>query len=85
MPGSCPSFKIESLWQIPQACTLIRTVAGPGSGIGRSTISNSPFARAICATRIVAMIESPVSKTFLRRNHAHYYTATTILPNLLIG
>ena len=28
-----------SLWQTPQACTLIRTCPAPGSGISRSTIS----------------------------------------------
>ena len=46
----------ESLWQMPQACTLIRTDPAPGSGIGRSTISKGPFGRETCTTRIVAMI-----------------------------
>jgi hypothetical protein len=46
----------ESLWQMPQASTLIRTDPGPGSGTGRSTISKGPFGRETCTTRIVAMI-----------------------------
>src|SRR5262245_59474692 len=55
MPGKAPSLTSESLWQIPQACTLIRTEPAPGSGIGRSTTSKGPFARETCTTRIVAM------------------------------
>src|SRR5262249_53363969 len=43
---------------MPQACTLIRTLPGPGSGIGRSTISKGPFGRETCATRIPAMARS---------------------------
>src|SRR5262245_27653434 len=43
---------------MPQAWTLIRTDPGPGSGIGRSTISNGPPAFGICATRIVAIVAS---------------------------
>src|SRR5947208_13534403 len=53
MPGQRPSFTSASLWQTPHAVTLTRTVPGGGSGIGRSTISNSRFAAGICATRIV--------------------------------
>jgi len=34
----------ESLWQIPEACTLIRTWERPGAWISRSTIRNFPFA-----------------------------------------
>src|SRR5262249_23625020 len=58
MFGNSPSLVTESLWQMPQACTLIRTVLGPGSGIGRSTISKGPFGRETCATRIVAIFPS---------------------------
>jgi len=47
---------MESLWQIPHACTLIRTVPGLGSGILRSTISKGPFGRGICTARIVGII-----------------------------
>ena len=36
-----------SLWQMPQASTLMRTSRGPGSGIGRSTSSNGAFGSAI--------------------------------------
>src|SRR5258708_358323 len=41
---------------MPQACTLIRTVPAPGSGICRSTISKGPPGRATCTTRMVAMV-----------------------------
>src|SRR5262249_27218074 len=58
MFGNSPSLVSESLWQMPQACTLIRTVPGPGSGIGRSTISKGPFGRETCATRIVGIFPS---------------------------
>src|SRR5438552_13539925 len=51
-----PSLTSESLWQMPHACTLIRTDPGTGSGIGRSTISKGPFGRETCTTRIVAMV-----------------------------
>src|SRR6185437_13691371 len=50
MPGKKPSFVIESLWQTPQACTLMRTCPASGLGISRSTISKSPPAFEICAT-----------------------------------
>ena len=40
MPGKVPVTAEESLWQMPQASTLIRTSPGPGSGIGRSTSSS---------------------------------------------
>src|SRR5262249_45266708 len=43
-----------SLWQTPQACTLIRTSRAPGSGISRSTISKSPLGLEICAAIIGA-------------------------------
>src|ERR1700722_3238857 len=49
MPGKAPSFVRTSLWQTPQACTLMRTCPAPGFGISRSTISNSPPALEICA------------------------------------
>src|SRR5437764_9555268 len=55
MPGQRPSLVIASLWQMPQAWTLIRTDPGPGSGIGRSTSSRGPPGRETWATRIVAM------------------------------
>src|SRR2546423_14051820 len=41
-PGNPPDFTNASLWQMPQAWTLIRTEAAFGSGIGRSTTSNGP-------------------------------------------
>src|SRR3954453_22600767 len=55
MPGHWPSLVKTSLWQTPQAWTLIRTDPGPGSGIGRSTSSRGPPGRETWATRIVAM------------------------------
>src|SRR5580698_4995367 len=41
MPGHWPSFVSASLWQTPQACTLISTSPTPGLGISRSTNSKS--------------------------------------------
>jgi hypothetical protein len=52
----CPSLVNESLWQIPQACTLIRTDPAPGSGISRSTISKAPPGRETCIARIFDML-----------------------------
>ena len=43
-----------SLWQTPQACTLIRTCPAPGIGISRSTIWKSAPGLDTCATFIVA-------------------------------
>src|SRR5262245_11556421 len=54
MPGKSDSFVTASLWQMPQASTLIRTWPGPGSGIGCSTRSKAPFGR---VTRTVRMPE----------------------------
>ena len=48
-----PSLVRLSLWQMPQACTLIRTDPAPGSGISRSTISKGAFGRATCTARIL--------------------------------
>ncbi len=45
-----------SLWQMPQAWTLIRTDPGPGSGISRSTISKRAFGWATCTARILGII-----------------------------
>src|SRR3954469_17694244 len=55
MPGHWPSLVKTSLWQTPQAWTLIRTDPGPGSGIGRSTSSRGPPGRETWAARIVAI------------------------------
>src|SRR5262249_33290147 len=55
IPGHWPCLVKTSLWQTPQAWTLIRTDPGPGSGIGRSTSSRGPPGRETWATRIVAM------------------------------
>src|SRR5215217_6495096 len=55
MPGHQPSLVNTSLWQTPQACTLIRTCPGLGWGISRSTIWKSAPGPAICAAFIVAM------------------------------
>src|SRR5208283_6166706 len=55
-PGKCPSFVNESLWQIPQACTLIRTDPAPGFGISRSTISKGPPGRETCTARILGIV-----------------------------
>src|SRR5262249_9785948 len=66
MPGHWPSLVKTSLWQTPQAWTLIRTAPGPGSGIGRSTSSRGPPGRETWATRIVAMRMSSRSPVVLR-------------------
>src|SRR4029077_16050785 len=55
-PGHNPSLVKRSLWQTPQACTLMRTWPGPGDGISRSTISKSPCALETCATVIFAIL-----------------------------
>ena len=52
MPGNNPSLVMESLWQTPQACTLIRTCIGPGSGMSRYTISKGPLGLDTCTERI---------------------------------
>src|SRR2546421_963672 len=54
MPGKAPSFVNTSLWQTPQACTLIRTCPTPGLGISCSTIWKSAPGLGICATFIGA-------------------------------
>src|SRR5580704_18045514 len=54
IPGHDPSTVSASLWQTPQACTLIRTCPAPGLGISRSTIWKSVLGLEICATFMVA-------------------------------
>src|SRR5262249_34179220 len=75
MFGNSPSLVTESLWQMPQACTLIRTVLGPGSGIGRSTISKGPFGRETCATRIVAIFPSSSGTWAVPLDHNNHLTS----------
>ena len=58
MPGQSPSFVRESLWQMPDACTLIRTRPVPGSGTSRSTISIGPLALVTCAAFILGIVDS---------------------------
>src|SRR5580658_6269176 len=55
MPGQLPSLVSTSLWQTPQACTLMRTCPTPGLGISRSTISKSAPGLLICAAFIGAI------------------------------
>ena len=45
IPGNAPCLVKESLWQMPHACTLIRTCRGPGVGRSRTTSSRGPLAR----------------------------------------
>src|SRR5262245_59784321 len=68
MPGKVPSLVNASLWQTPQADTLIRTVPGSGSGTGRSTISKGPFGRETWATRMVAMTAPPACRSVTFRS-----------------
>src|SRR6266571_5918075 len=58
IPGQPPSLVSASLWQMPQARTLIRSVPAPGSGIGLSTISSGPPGLDTSTARIVAMDSS---------------------------
>jgi hypothetical protein len=51
-----PSFVKESLWQMPQAWTLILTVPARGAGISRSTSSKGPFGRATWTLRILGIV-----------------------------
>src|SRR5579864_7484919 len=55
MPGHNPSLVSTSLWQTPQACTLIRTCPASGVGISRSTISKSAPGLETCAAFICAI------------------------------
>src|SRR6266478_5546356 len=55
MPGQYPSFTRLSLWQMPQACTRMRTCPAVGLGISRSTISKSAPAFGTNATFIFAI------------------------------
>src|SRR5579859_738361 len=59
MKGNAPNCVAASLWQTPHAFTLIRTSPAPGTGISRSTSSNSPPALPTCATRFFAIFLSP--------------------------
>src|SRR5258708_24694233 len=61
MPGQCPSFVRESLWQTPEACTRMRTWPAPASGISRSTTWYGPVALTTCAARILGIDLPPVS------------------------
>ena len=76
-PGQWPSFTSESLWQMPQAWTLIRAWPARGWGISRSTISNGPPGRVTWATRILGI---KFSGEFLGprrpRNLAHFWALT---------
>jgi hypothetical protein len=55
MPGNAPSFVNTSLWQMPQACTLIRTSLSRGLGISRSTIWKSAPGFGMYAAFIVSI------------------------------
>src|SRR5713101_660107 len=55
MPGKSPSFVMMSLWQMPQACTRMRTCPATGFGISRSTISKSAPGLGTWATFIFAI------------------------------
>jgi hypothetical protein len=51
-PRMAPSLVSESLWQMPQACTLILTEPAPGSAISRSTIARAAPGAATGTARI---------------------------------
>src|SRR3989442_1246480 len=65
--GKVPSLVRVSLWQMPQAWTLIRTVPGPGSGISRSTISKGAFGRETCTARILGITPPSTILAWLSR------------------
>src|SRR5437016_2896990 len=73
--GKVPSLVRLSLWQMPQAWTLIRTNPGPGSGISRSTISKGAFGRVTCTTRILG-ITPPLR--FLGNHQLHQQERTAL-------
>src|SRR5260370_3621862 len=60
MPGKSPSFVTLSLWQMPQACTRMRTWPDPGCGISRSTISKSAPGFGTCTAFIFDIAVSPL-------------------------
>src|ERR1035438_1262172 len=62
MPGQRPSFTNASLWQMPQASTLILTWARPGSGIFLSTSSRLPPGLATWTAFIVGIGSSTASR-----------------------
>src|SRR5579872_6104296 len=72
MPGHWPSFVNSSLWQTPQACTLMRTSPALGLGISRSTISKSAPALGICATFIGAIPTFVVAIEPPRERSSHH-------------
>src|SRR6266567_5433168 len=88
MPGQAPSFVSTSLWQTPQACTLIRTCPAPGSGISRSTIWKSDPGLETCATFIVATatvvvaINPPVNFSIVERTYCHLARQQRCSPRL---
>src|SRR3984893_624351 len=52
IPRKAPCLVNESLWQTPQAWTLMRTCRAVGSGTSRSTISKGPLALLTCTARM---------------------------------
>src|SRR5579862_2866726 len=75
MPGH-PSFVRTSLWQTPQACTLIRTCPASGLGISRSTISKSAPGLETCAAFIFVIF---IGTTLLVAIKVSYKFLTTLL------
>src|SRR6266851_2883297 len=84
MPGHKPSFVSTSLWQTPQACTLIRTCPTPGSGISRSTIRKSAPGLDTCATFIVPIaiavvaINPPLNFGIVESTYCHFEMTTPL-------
>src|SRR5438034_3550347 len=56
-PGHKPSLTNRSLWQMPHASTFTRTCPLPGSGMSRSTNSQSPPGLLMCAAFIFVFIK----------------------------
>src|SRR3989442_9223003 len=59
-PGQSPSLTNTSLWHMPHASTFTRTCPARGSGITRSTNSQSPPGLLICAVCIFVGINAPM-------------------------
>src|SRR4030095_6894048 len=59
-PGQRPSLTSTSLWHMPHASTFTRTCPASGSGISRSTNSQSPLGLLTCAACILVLIMAPI-------------------------
>src|SRR5882724_6566541 len=66
MPGQYPSFVRASLWQMPEACTRMRTWPASGWGISRSTTWYGPLALTTWAARILGIDTLLLTSSWIR-------------------